>query len=70
MRKKLCEITRAEWIGIQWAEATEMGDEERMFVAVGDRTPDEAAQAADDWDATAEERQSARKALEIERWES
>ena len=67
MRKKLFEITRAEWIGLQWAEATEMGDEERTFVSVGDRTPDEAAQAAEDWDATADERFSARKLLESEK---
>ena len=67
MRKKLHEITRVEWIGLQWAEATEMGDEDRTFVSVGDRTPDEAAQAAEDWDATFEERSSARAAALAEK---
>lgn len=70
MRKKLFEIIRAEWIGLQWTEVTAMGDEDRIFVAVGDRTPDEAAQAAEDWDATAEERASSRAALEIDRRKS
>jgi hypothetical protein len=54
--KKLTEITRAEWIAFRWIENTAMGDEDRMFLFDARRTPDEAAQAAADWDATAEER--------------
>jgi len=34
-----------------------MGDSDRTFMAMGKRTPDEAAQAAEDWDTTAEERE-------------
>ena len=58
--KKLSEITRTEWIGIRWVEIppTMGDDDERMFRDDGKRTPDEAAQAADDWDSTAEERAS------------
>ena len=57
MEKKLSEITRSEWIVFQWIEAPQsMGDEDRIFIANGKRTPDEAAQAAEDWDMTAEER--------------
>ena len=55
-RKKITEITRAEWIAFQWVEDSQMGDEERTFIATGRRTPDEAAQARDDWDSTAIER--------------
>lgn len=58
MEKKLSEITRNEWIAINWVEipgSFESGDD-REFVAQGRRTPDEAAQAAIDWDSTAEER--------------
>ena len=59
MIKKLSDITRAEWIAIKWEETTSFGDdEERMFSGDYKRTPDEAAQAQDDWDSTAEERES------------
>jgi hypothetical protein len=56
MKRKLSEITRDEWIAINWIEDTEIGTAERTFVAVNRRTPDEAARAKDDWDITAEER--------------
>jgi hypothetical protein len=57
MEKRLSEITRAEWIAFRWVEAPQaMEDEDRIFVTDGKRTPDEAAQAAEDWDMTAEER--------------
>lgn len=56
MEKKLSEITRNEWITIRWEEIRYVGSEERVFLADGKRTPDEAAQAMDDWDSTAEER--------------
>ena len=58
MEKKLSEITRNEWIAFDWSEINPvMGDddEERRFIAKSRRTPDEAAQAAIDWDSTAEE---------------
>lgn len=59
MEKKLSEITRSEWIALRWIEIEPtMGDDsdERMFQTEGKRTPDEAAQAALDWDSTAGER--------------
>lgn len=55
-RKKLSEITREEWIALQWLEASQMGDEDRMFIVIGRRTPDEAAQAMSEWDTTEEAR--------------
>lgn len=55
-RKEISDITRAEWIAFQWIEDTQIGDEERIFVSAGRRTPEEAAQARDDWDSTAVER--------------
>jgi hypothetical protein len=57
MQKKLSQITRAEWIAIIWLECGEE-DGERLFMANGKRTPDEARQAMEDWDETAEERAS------------
>ena len=58
--KKLSEIKRSEWIVFRWIEiepSFESDDtQERIFRAEGKRTPVEAMQAADDWDATAEER--------------
>lgn len=58
MEKKLSEITRSEWVAFRWIEARQAmgGDEERFFISDGKRTPDEAAQAAEEWDMTAEER--------------
>lgn len=55
-RKKLEDITRAEWIAWYWEEDPVIGEEGRCFVALFRRSPDEAAQAMEDWDATAEER--------------
>lgn len=59
MEKKLSEITRTEWIAFLWVEIPPtMGDgnDERIFHGAGRRTPAEAAQAAEEWDMTAEER--------------
>ncbi len=57
MDKELSKITRTEWVAYRWVEMPQaMGDDERWFVTDGKRTPDEAAQAAEDWDSTAEER--------------
>jgi hypothetical protein len=57
MEKALSQISRSEWIAFQWIEEPRsMGDGERMFMADGKRTPAEAAQAAEEWDMTAEER--------------
>lgn len=61
MEKKLSEITRKEWIAFQWQETTTMEDEERTFLRGHGRTPDEARQAAEDWDLTAEERESSKE---------
>ncbi|MFA5075625.1 MAG: hypothetical protein WC436_06010 [Candidatus Babeliales bacterium] len=60
MEKKLSEITRKEWISLRWLEVTELGSE-RTFIPNGARTPDEAAQAMEEWDMTAEERGVAEK---------
>lgn len=57
--KNLSDITRAEWIAFRWVEIEPtMGDDsdERVFAQKGKRTPDEAAQAMEEWDVTAEER--------------
>lgn len=62
--KKLSEITREEWIAIRWEEITYYGNEERMFLSNGRRTPDEAAQAKADWDETIEERDSIKEVVE------
>lgn len=57
MIKTLSDITRSEWITFRWVEMPQsMGDDERMFETDGKRTPDEARQAAEDWDETEEER--------------
>jgi hypothetical protein len=58
MEKNLSEINRVEWIVWKWEETTNMGDEDRRFNADYKRTPDEARQAAEDWDSTAEERET------------
>ncbi|PKN20886.1 MAG: hypothetical protein CVU71_03655 [Deltaproteobacteria bacterium HGW-Deltaproteobacteria-6] len=49
MQKKLSEITRAEWVAIIWLECGEE-DGERLFMANGRRTPDEAMNAAEEWE--------------------
>ncbi len=56
MEKKLSEILRQEWIVWQWEEITSTGEEDRVFGRGYRRTPDEAMQAMEDWDSTAEER--------------
>jgi hypothetical protein len=58
MEKNLTEISREEWIAFRWAEAPgSFGDEERVFITQGRRTPDEAMQAMEDWEVTAEARE-------------
>ncbi len=59
MEKRLSEIMRSEWIAFIWLETAAGDEEERTFVRSFKRTPDEAAQARDDWDSTAEERNEA-----------
>jgi hypothetical protein len=57
MEKKLDEITRKEWVAYRWVEAPQsMGDEDRIFITQGRRTPDEAYQALEEWEVTAEDR--------------
>ena len=60
LEKRLSDITRAEWIAINWIEIDPvMGDSgDRMFMGNNKRTPNEAMEAAMDWDTTAEERAS------------
>ena len=50
MEKALSGITRKEWIIYQWLEITQMGDEERIFLKGQNHTPDEALQAAEEWE--------------------
>jgi len=59
MEKSLSEITRQDWTAWQWQEITSMDDEDRRFMRGQKRTPDEALQAMEEWDATAEERAGA-----------
>jgi hypothetical protein len=56
--KPLEQITRQEWIAFRWQEIppTMGDDDERTFRSVGRRTPDEAYEAMETWDTTAEER--------------
>lgn len=56
MEKKLSEIIRTEWIKYQWTDVTQMGDNERIMLQGFLRTPDEAFQAMEEWDVTAEDR--------------
>ena len=58
MIKTLSGISRQEWIAFRWVEIPPvMGDDdERSFRSDGRRTPDEAMQAMEEWDMTAEER--------------
>jgi hypothetical protein len=57
MRKKLLEITRSEWISFVWVDDSAMGDDERYLKTESRRTPEEACQAAMDWDSTIIERE-------------
>jgi hypothetical protein len=50
VEKLLSEITRKEWIVLDWQETTSMGDGDRKFVADTKRTPDEAMEVAEQWD--------------------
>jgi len=55
--KELSTITRKEWIAYRWMELPQVfGSDDRMFSKAGIRTPDEAMQAMEDWDLTAEDR--------------
>lgn len=56
MEKPLSEISRTEWIKYQWTDVTQMGDTERMMTQGFLRTPDEAYQAMEEWEVTAEDR--------------
>lgn len=49
MEKLISKITRNDWIVYQWLEVSEIGTE-RKFMRGDKRTPDEAVQAADEWD--------------------
>ena len=61
MRKPLAEITRDEWVSFNWGEVpASFGDGDRIFEANQRRSPDEACQAAMDWDSTEEERELTR----------
>jgi len=59
MIKVINEITRDEWIALRWVEVPQtFGDPSRIFSSQGRRTPDEAYQAMDEWDATEDARNS------------
>jgi hypothetical protein len=50
IKKKLSEIRRNEWIIYRWHEVTEVGDSEPVFLRGMFRNPDDAEQAARNWD--------------------
>lgn len=50
MEKTLSEITRKEWIIYHWLDLEEMGNDRRLFIKGLERTPDEAMEAAEEWD--------------------
>jgi hypothetical protein len=52
--KNLSDITRSEWVRYNWLEVAPT-EEDRVFVQGYRRTPDEARQAAEDWDIMTEE---------------
>jgi len=59
--KLLSQMTRKEWVKYQWTEdVPTMGDEvsedDRVFIRGKLRTPDEAYQAMEEWEVTADER--------------
>jgi hypothetical protein len=58
IEKRLEDITREQWIAYRWLEIPPtMGDDgERVFRTDGRRTPDEAYQALEEWEVTAEAR--------------
>ena len=59
MEKKLSDITRSEWVAFDWVEIDQsFDDNDRVFMAETRRTPNEAAQAALDWDSTIDEREA------------
>lgn len=43
-------IRRDEWVAWDWIEVTEFKDSERQFIRGRERTPDEGARAASEWD--------------------
>jgi hypothetical protein len=59
MIKALTDISREEWIAFRWVEIppTMGDDDERSFRSDGRRTPDEAYQAMEEWEMTAEARE-------------
>ena len=59
IEKKLEDITRKEWVTYRWIEIPPVmgdSDDERVFRSAGRRTPDEAYQALEEWEMTAEDR--------------
>lgn len=59
LEKKLEDITRKEWVAYRWIEIPPVmgdSDDERVFRSAGRRTPDEAYQALEEWEVTAEDR--------------
>lgn len=58
MEKRLEDITRKDWVAYRWIEIppTMGDDDERVFRSAGKRTPDEAYQAMEEWEITAEDR--------------
>jgi len=57
MEKLIQDITRQEWIAFRWLEAPQtLGEEDRLFISSGRRTPDEAYEAMEMWDTTEKER--------------
>ena len=59
MEKELSQITRKEWVAYRWIEippTMDDSDDDRVFRSAGRRSPDEAYQALEEWEVTAEDR--------------
>jgi len=59
MEKSLDQITRKEWVAYRWIEippTMDDTDDDRIFRSAGKRTPEEAYQALEEWEMTAEDR--------------
>ena len=46
----ISKLTRPDWIRYRWIDVTRLGDRELMLLRSVERTPEEGARAAHDWD--------------------
>ena len=70
MEKRIEDITRKEWVAYRWVEippTMDDSDDERVFRSAGRRSPDEAYQALEEWEMTAEDRGVSEPEPELEK---